>query len=1146
MRLKRLAITHLPGIREGFILDDFALDINIITGPNASGKSSVMRALRHLIDQDYAAQSGALMLEAEFVSEENTWRVTRTGTQVIWEKNSRQTAPPPLPQGDFLHCYWLSMNDLLEEGETERAILERLRRELSGGFDLDATRRDPSFNIGLRHGQSQEHNFRKKEQKLRDIVLQYESLDRDRRRLPELDQAISEANEAGVKASTVERALEWLEARRERLAAEARLKTFPNGMDLLIGEEADRLDKLERKRDGLLNDQREAQKRQSQAQKNLEQTGLADNPPSSADIEARRQDLEEAREYNTKLKELRSQLAEAQSAEKEAAEALKPTHDRVPRLEPDEVNQAASIAEELRQASRRVEELEEKVHEKHPDADTLASQETFAEELRRWLRQLDPPRLRQLAIGSVTGLIFALVAATTAGTTGDMITAFLGIAAVASMGWLIWQLADMRNTRIEIEKRASEQDIEQPETWTIDAVRKRLQAIEAELAALQLQEEKARHADHSRKDLERIRGELEKLELEKKSLAEKIGFDPAVTGESVARFFHLAYILDQARIKRAEREKQIEQESLKIKERISRVADFLHNYGVCIEKDSCDIATIKAHFQALEQRRNDLLDAKRTIVETEETLSRLKEEIEEVEGSLERLYSDVGLSLDDRQALLDRCQRYEAFREERDRLRDATIREQDRQSWVQNDAELAEKVENDDEAGLRTLLDRLEAQSQKEDELREERAQLKNLLDTTGQDREMENVRLERDRALDALQDEFDKAMLADAGQFLLNQITYEHRSEREPEVLAAARERFARYTHNRYELRIGDNGLIQVYDAVQDILQGPETLSTGTRMQLLMAVRLAWTAVLEEEKESLPIFLDEALTTADPKRFDDIACNLKETADLENRQIFYLAAQPDDLIRWERAIGQRPHHIDLSQVRYHKNSSQPSDYAVAEPEEVPAPRNMTPEEYASQLGVPAVNPYQGAGAIHLFHLLRDDLTLLHNLMNGWRIFHLGQLERFLNSGAAEHAVADADMRMHLKNRCYITRIWVDLWRQGRGRPVDRSALEQSGAVSDNFIEDVSSLAIRLEGDAKALVEALNNGAVARFRKNKVEELSEWLEKHGYLDRDELLSTEERERLVLQRAAGCAPVEEMQWIIANFEEQSYAENAIRS
>jgi hypothetical protein len=301
------------------------------------------------------------------------------------------------------------------------------------------------------------------------------------------------------------------------------------------------------------------------------------------------------------------------------------------------------------------------------------------------------------------------------------------------------------------------------------------------------------------------------------------------------------------------------------------------------------------------------------------------------------------------------------------------------------------------------------------------------------------------------------------------------------------------------------------------------------------MAVRLSWTSVLEEEGEPLPIFLDEALTMTDPERFDSIARNLKDTAEREGRQIFYLSAQPVDVLRWEQAVGERPHHVDLSRLRFGDPGLKPDDYAVDKPESVAEPDNMSAEEYAALLGVPAVNPHDGAGAIHIFYLLRDDLEVLHRLMNERRIINLGSLEQLLESDAAMHAINDAELRECLKGRCSVARVWIDLWLQGRGRLVDRNALEASGAVSPNFIDRVIELAESQGGDAEVLIKALRGGEVSGFRQNKTEELADRLEEHGYLDLRESLSSEERERELLQQAANHASSEEIRWVTQSLE-----------
>jgi len=85
---------------------------------------------------------------------------------------------------------------------------------------------------------------------------------------------------------------------------------------------------------------------------------------------------------------------------------------------------------------------------------------------------------------------------------------------------------------------------------------------------------------------------------------------------------------------------------------------------------------------------------------------------------------------------------------------------------------------------------------------------------------------------------------------------------------------------------------------------------------------------------------------------------------------------------------------------------------------------------------------------------------------------------------------------------------YLKLYRQGRPRPIDRGILEDSGAVSDSFIDAVSEKLEVLNRDPAKLLEALRNGEVSGFRSNKMDELENYLLEQGYLDTREQLQRE--------------------------------------
>ena len=67
---------------------------------------------------------------------------------------------------------------------------------------------------------------------------------------------------------------------------------------------------------------------------------------------------------------------------------------------------------------------------------------------------------------------------------------------------------------------------------------------------------------------------------------------------------------------------------------------------------------------------------------------------------------------------------------------------------------------------------------------------------------------------------------------------------------------------------------------------------------------------------------------------------------------------------------------------------------------------------------------------------------------------------------------------------------------------------------SDRFLSQLAALARTLGGDARALLEAINGGALPRFRADRRRRLEEWLGDHGHLADTEPLDRPGLERRV--------------------------------
>ena len=1167
MHLTQLKIHALPGIDPGFEFQPPAKGVNLVTGPNAIGKSSLVRALAHLL-QPQKGDPPALSLEAEFRSGDASLQVRRNGNQVVWTRNGETADRPALPAAGQLGMYHLAMEHLLAENQDDRSLAEKLQIQLSGGVALNT----PLIKLPSRFAFREAKKLSDTQTKRREVEHHYNDLRQREAKLPDLDAEIAAAENAQRRYKRLEQAIDLHHAIRDHKAKVKELGLFPPGMDQLRGNEVDRLEELETRLQDLRTDLQKYEIKLTTHQAELERTGLEESRPQPEETAANEARLQRIREKSIERETADQQLTVVEAAVRDAIAQFN-DYELAPSLNAESIQRSETIAGPplLAQATKR--ELEQRLAlaGDPPEQREIDQHRNGVDALRQWLATTtDASDEPQSAWRTALPLWIVLGAAAFAGLAAYLQNAFVAVAGtVVAIAAVLWALLGERRTKApspseQARRSFAETDLEPPSEWTHATVRERLREIEDRLNTLLLQQKRAAGTDAIRIQIEQAEQELAELDERKETFVREVGFEPEMPVTAFDRFVRLSVQWDQARLNCARHKADIDRLDHEVMETAKQVGEFIVQWrgGEAFEYSSpdgrVDADMLRSTFNALKERIEAANQAQSNIEIVQGSINATRKQIASTKDDINKLFRDAGLAPDGppmptiasgdsdewamvKRELVRRIKKLDEWEAVDKQLTAAQTEEKRIRRLVKDHPDLDKSTNSKDREKLQAEREYLAqclrwvrtgeihqlererdesaAQADALESLREQRTAIITTLANAGQDRALENALNQEMQAQATLEDKRDHAFLSEATTLLLDDVKQVFQAKHEPEVLRRARKLFREVTSHAFDFELGDDGQFIARDLQQEAPRTLAELSSGTRMQLLLALRLAWIQTQEQERGAspLPLFLDEALTTSDEERFKVMAQSLERLSEAEGRQIFYLSARRHEPALWQQATGNTPAVADLTTIRFGAKRSGPDDYAVETAPPVPTPDSRTPEAYAALLGVPQYGPHTAVGGIHLFHLLRDDLNLLHRLMGTRRIKSVGQLEALLNSSAAQGAIGDANHRQTLLNRCAAARHWVELWRQGRGKPVDRPALEQSGAVSERFINEATDLAAELGGNGHALIGVLHGRCLPGFWKKKIDELEQWLDEEGYIDNQPPLSADDRRRLTLQQ-----------------------------
>ena len=1056
MDLLEFRADRLPGIPRGFAFEARP-GVNLLTGPNGSGKSSMARALAYLLWPAQEPSEPGREVRARFLVQGRELTATTTTGGVVWTQAGKPVPPPTLPPDHLAACYHVDILDVLPpsmaQGDEELARL--LATELAGGLD-PARLKESLFSLaGLAAGRRRKdlENARIEAGRIRKYQ---ESLAQRQLELETLKQQLAKAERANRRLLILEAVVTHREKTAQLEDCRRKLAALPAGLRDIRDEDPERLR-------GLREDMAAKYRRKSELERRLEtdRRTMKTTPPLpdrgipavQAELESRLDVLQTTEVQRTEAHAALDRLAasSARDVESDAGEAAGGT-EAAGRLEPAVLNRIMDTWGRYLDSLVRVRALSEV----RADRARLAGPTSWA--------------------GILTGGGVLLVAALLTWLKRHDAVLALGM---AGGGVIMALLTWWRSTHRPAETGSS--------------------------SAARLRDEQSR-CDQARIGLQRLMDEA--------------GLDLNLDDPSGPLLLERL----RTRLERQDQQDRARDAATAADNQWSRARTaFNALLAELHQQEIDDVATARAALARLRQTWSDTQDLQERIRSAEQNLRELDDSCRRLEQEIDGLLGPF--ALDPRTATDRDLQRLLAAKPEYLRLEnDVNALTKDLQEL---EGILAEAPQYFPDEQLEVLAsDELARRIQAEKDLaaasgsiNREIGSLEQEIRTAGKGHDLEQALARAASARDRLAAARRLEVETRLGIMLLDDITTEYQAATRPAALAQADENLRAITGQAYRLLCDQGGedgpLFTVHDEESGHDLSCAQLSTGTRTQLFLAVRMGFLAA-QTGGDHPPLVLDDVLTASDPERFTAAVAGLGRLAEKQGLQLFYLCSRPDEVAAWNQTLQEHglpaAHVIDLAAIRTLGEAASPAVLAGWNPDQQdkylpPDPAGMTPARYARELGVPRPRTWDAPGNLHLFYLLADDLPLLHRLL----LAGVGTVGHWHTDGArlTEAGIITGPESRNLNDRVTVWERFLVLWRRGRPPRVTREVLENSPVRKSTKFDEIMECLAEVHGKGADLVAALKNKRVSGLRQSSIAQLEDYLLDHDYLDPGSPMSPDE-------------------------------------
>ena len=1078
---------------------------------------------------DDRCQARQTWVSAEFEIDGEIWLGSREGSQIQWQRDGQISINPPnLPPSHSYRCFFLRLLDLIDPSpEGTQEIASEIRRQMSGGFDLDMIISDLFPDVSILSNRNVRKNFDAASTDLQKATGIQSSLQQRADQLEHLREQLAVSENSANRSVSVERALGLAGRCEEYAEILEKMGALPQSLARLTGEEEKQIRVLQGQFDKLNQRVRVCEDQITQARDTqiscrliapLEQSELSIWRENVGELNRVELELTAARaDYNTRKNELATALSAIGGGDiNETALAL-PDHARL-----------FGFLRECETHKTRTTAIQERLRLLKPAGISENSQQDLevyrdaAKALRSWLSVPGPETFFDRIRGGLLRIYFALA----------MVLAGIGLAVFINpsfilitgigVGLISFVLLPGKQQTSSAGRKAAQTSfnklgVKGPAAWDVASVESSLRKLDSRIAeidaALYGMREQEVERNNLENELEGLLNNKKTLDIKRNELRANLKINDVLPDAELVDY---ARALDEFRIARSRYQGttgKVEHLEKRYAALVKGLAENLERHG---EPKPTDAATAVAYLNDLTSR-NSLLEQ---AISDELSATRQSEEVitdrDSTDKHIRQVYIDAELENGDLHgliALLDLLPIYRELKNNKTSL-DGQIRLDRAELEKTGEAELAEY----DKPSLERLQTELTLSANNMTDLRDEIAEINAEVSDAKRSGNTQGLIAVREEARVKLQERRDEALFAKAGSFLINSVKEKYEQTHMPRVFERAHAHFSNFTHNNYELLLSSEaGAPRLFAVEQKSGQrrSLDELSDGTRAQLLLASRIAFAEEIEQGN-ILPLFLDEALDQSDPERLEAIVRSLGQIAGDQQRQVFYLTSDPHDVERIRNALRKEncdiTAEIDLALIRKETASIRgPELLRVSQKPTIPDPENFSAEDYGVMLNIPEFKPAAGFAGQHFFYVLSDDLNLLHKfLSNG--ISMAGQWKTIDNTPLSNKLVNGLISPREVSFRLDLLEVFCELWKQGRGRPTDRITLEDSETISDKFLGNVAEIAQELNGDSERLLQELKNRQDPRLkglRSKSIDTLEQYLCENGYVDERPILTEDE-------------------------------------